>query len=417
MANDWESYLADEGLQSEALALQPHEARFPYEWAGKDSLVRRLTEGAKAESQGLDFENALGWAYVAWRRLAPFQRDQVAVERGLVAAALARIDEYEKRVGRILNVAASSTNTFTTPHVIWEGATPPLAVVVFASTPGPRLIDILSADAVQRDVHAGVGPYATDGGFPVIAAPRLTFSPLRSVAATPVASAGTATGSQTTLQSGVQVFGQTPAGILTPGSLGMFVERPGQQGPSFVGARHGLGPAGRRVLDANGNVIATVAQDDPILDVCVADLVSPWSVDYRLPTVNLIPGAPLMPYVNMPVQMFGAKSLHQTGYVVTTNFTAPAQPGASIGNTILSSIQATGGDSGALLCSGYHAQPGLPAPYLSSAPPAVQDVYTCAALGVLQGRANQGVGAIQGPVVFTAMYDVASALNVDLLVR
>jgi hypothetical protein len=179
-----------------------------------------------------------------------------------------------------------------------------------------------------------------------------------------------------------------------------------------------LGKTGSSVLDASQQRIATVVFDDPLLDVSIADLDTPWSVDFRLPTVSIVPGAPIMAHSQMPVQMFGSRSSHQTGYVVHANFTGPSQPGASIANPILTTINAQPGDSGALLCSGYHLQPGFPAPYQGVTSPAVQNIYTCAALGVLQGQSLQGVGPSTGqPTVFTQILDVLAAYGLDPLVR
>ncbi len=59
-----------------------------------------------------------------------------------------------------------------------------------------------------------------------------------------------------------------------------------------------------------------------------------------------------------------------------------------------------------------------PQPYQNVTSQSVRDNYTCAALGVLQGRANQGVGlGTNTPTVFTLIYDVLACLNLDALVR
>jgi hypothetical protein len=419
MAGEWEQYLADEALNSEAFALGEDEPRFPYEWAEIDPLAQRLRSDHLSER--FDFENWTGWTYVAWRRLSRIHRYQARLERALLEVARDRTFWYERKFGRVASISVGSLDVWRNWPLwpVFRGLVPELCMLLYADVPAPLFVEMVEyAEAGKRARFRGDDDrFALQRQFPVLVVPRLTFSQLRSVTSTPVASSGTATGARVTLQSGMQVYGQSPAGILTPGTVAMFAEKPGQAVPSLVGARHVFGPTGCNVLDGSLNMIARVVADDVVLDASVAEVVAPWTIDYRLPALNTIPGAPIMPTVQMPVQMFGAKSFHQTGFVMSPNFTAPSQPGASIANNIMTSIGAHGGDSGALLCSGYYNQPAIPTPYLASMQSHL-DTYTCAALGVLQGRANQGVGPVgTAPTVFTQVLDVAATFGLDLLTR
>jgi len=358
------------------------------------------------------FRGALDWQYAAWRRLLRPHRDQVRLERALLALAYIyladRVPDFP-----VANIAVGATAFFRDDSVFLDDI-PELAVYVYASVSGVvplgalERIDVMSVGAMSREPRQDV--------FPIVALPALAFSALKSVSSpTATSPAGR---SQTTLQSGMNVFGRTPAGLLTPGTGAMFVEHSGRQDPSFLSARHVLGRTGSDVLDASRQKIGTVVYDDPVLDVSIADLDPPWSVDFRLPTLSIVPGAPIMLHSLMPVQMFGSQSGLQTGYVMHANFTGPSQPGASLSNPIMTTITARPGDSGALLCSGDHLQPGLAAPYQQVTSAAVRDIYTCAALGVLQGQSQQGVGPRVGqPTVFTPIVDVLAAYNLDPLVR
>jgi len=80
--------------------------------------------------------------------------------------------------------------------------------------------------------------------------------------------------------------------------------------------------------------------------------------------------------------------------------------------------QGAGSDSGALLCSGYYAQPALAEPYIAGTSKSIFDAYTCATLGILQGRANQGVGPTEVlPTVFTLIQDILASLSLEPLIR
>jgi hypothetical protein len=420
MAGEWEQYLADETLASEPFALDKNEPRYPSDWAQIDPLAQRLRSVSLRAD--VDFDNWVGWTYVAWRRLARIHRYQARLERTLLEIGRDRTSQHEGRIGRIANIAVGSLEVWRN-WPLWPGFTrpvPELCVLLYADVPVPLLVDQVEYKAASERA----GFQGTDGGFvlqrqfPVLVVPKLTFSWLRSVSNTPVASSGAAAGGRMTLQSGMQAAGQSAAGIMARGTVAMFAERPGHTGPSLVGARHVFGSTGSAILDNDLNTIARVVADDPILDVSIADLMAPWTIDYRLPSLNMIPGAPIMPTVQMPVQMFGSNSSHQTGFVMSPNFTAPSQPGSSIANNIMTNISAQFGDSGALLCSGYYTQPAIPTPYLAAMPQSHRDIYTCAALGVLQGRANQGVGpGAVAPTVFTQVLDVAAAFGIDLLTR
>jgi hypothetical protein len=424
MPASWQSYLNEIAESSdEQLTLGHNEPESPDRWSDIDPLTRWHKQFRDRVER---FEDWLGWTYVSWRRLGRFHRYQTRVERALVAMVCQRTTDYSAKTGRIYQVAASNVNTFGgRPSSLWlpDIATEltfsaDLCVLLYSDLPVPKIIEVIPMQTTFE--AAGIKEYSPDQhwAFPVIAIPRISFTRLKSVSGTPLVSSPPNLGSSVRLQSGKEVYGQSRVGILTPGTAAMFVERTGCQDPCLLGARHVFGAKGTVVLDSAQNKIGDVTLEDAILDVSVADLAVPWAVDYQLPGLNIIPGAPLMPYVNMPVQMFGARSGHQTGYVTQTNHTAPSQPGTSIANNILTSIQAQGGDSGGLLCSGYYAQPGLATPYLAGTSKSVLDAYTCAALGILQGRANQGVGPAVGlPTVFTLIQDILASLSLDPLIR
>ena len=413
MPTSWEAYL--ESIASDSLMedLRPDEPRDPREWEQRDPLP------PVAEPQV--FGDTIGWTYLAWRQLTAFHRDQVRFERALAAFVRDSLNDFRSHTGFVSAISVGSARTppngpaYHEPLPTVQLAS--LAAFLYCEIPFPTVIHQISINDIFEKAGFEVEENVLHSrSVPVIATPSVHTVALRSVTS-PTASSGKLSPAAL-LQSGNLAYGQTAAGIVTPGTIAMFVERKGRTDPCLIGAHHVLGRVGNTVLDGAQQSIGQVCLEDARIDCSVADLTLPWSIDYRLPRLNVIPGPPLMAYVGMPVQMFGAKSGHQAGQVSQTNFTAPPRPGLPVLNNIHTTIAAQPGDSGALLCSGYNTQPALPPPYLGFVPPQLQAYYTCAAIGVLQGQAYQGVGPIQGsPSVFSYMHDVLATLGLDPLTR
>lgn len=402
-ADYWNEYLKGEHLQLPDMALAPGEPEDPKAWMELDPLFSVLRQIDRFDERWFDLA---AWTYVAWRQLPRTYRYDARIERSLSAIGRQEVERYLPKIGSVAAVSIGSDTHLN------SGYAPQICLNLHSSHfSTAEVVGYIPSEQVIRAAHI-YSPSPIDP-FPVKVVPYDDLFEMRRVGATPTQASPAPMANINALQSGGELFSQSPAGVLKSGTLGMFVDRPTHQDPCVLGAGHVLGPIGSVVLDSSRRQIGTVSLHDNVLDVSVVDLIAPWAVNYELPRLGLVPGPPVWPIVNMPVQMFGAVSKQQYGYITNTYYTAPSQSSLPICNKILTNINAVSGDSGALLCCGYDRLAALPSPYLHLYPQAYVDMHICGALGVLQGGANQGVGPIKGPTVFTHLPDILAALRLD----
>lgn len=174
--------------------------------------------------------------------------------------------------GRIHGVAAGDVAAFDwqMPRVrvgppIGESVAPDLVfsaylgAFLYCDVRTPVAVAFLPATRIFE--YAGITQYKPHDGvsFPVIAVPNLTVTRLKSVSNTPVVSSSSPAGHSIALHAGSVIYGQSRAGVLTPGTLAMFMEQSSNPQPCLLGSWHVLGSTGSPVLDAACTHIGTVA--------------------------------------------------------------------------------------------------------------------------------------------------------------
>ena len=92
---------------------------------------------------------------------------------------------------------------------------------------------------------------------------------------------------------------------------------PGSTVPLLLGFGHVFRQAGYDVFDGQTipKRVGKVRRLWSATDVALAELSSPYLCDYRFKGPDLVPAAPVIATGDMPVQMYGAKSGHQLGYL------------------------------------------------------------------------------------------------------
>ena len=163
-------------------------------------------------------------------------------------------------------------------------------------------------------------------------------------------------------QSGDAISGEDEYGLASDGTLTAIVSRKGDDLPLLLSAEHILGPIGRSVIAdrPNKSKVAVVVDSDCRLDAAIAEPIGPFHLDYRAKAANnMVPAAYIPPTSDMPVQMWGARSNYQQGFIDQA-LRVPATAGRIGLLTPFSARLRSGpGDSGALILSGHGQAPAL----------------------------------------------------------
>jgi hypothetical protein len=189
-----------------------------------------------------------------------------------------------------------------------------------------------------------------------------------------------------TVQSGDEVGGQNQAGFRTPGTLTAIVSYEGTHEPLLLSAGHVFGPVNQAVVAYNAKravSIGRVIKCNSVLDAAIAELDSPWSVNYQVKGINTIPAPPIMPYCDMPVQIYGNKSGHQLGYLDVVNSIPVGGVLVGVVPHFRATIGSQPGDSGALLLSGHGNQPMISSSFSKYSSAQYLDNLVCSILGLL----------------------------------
>nr|WP_160148486.1 hypothetical protein [[Leptolyngbya] sp. PCC 7376] len=134
-------------------------------------------------------------------------------------------------------------------------------------------------------------------------------------------------------------------------------------------------------------------------------------IDLNLKWVDQIPKKIVPIFANMPVQMFGATSKHQVGYVRNSGvLTAGYNP--SIIPSFSVDIEAAPGDSGALLVGGHHDQYPIPKHLEEHYSREWRESVTCSACGILISSSN--IIGHPKEVLFRPMLSIVSALKMSI---
>lgn len=222
------------------------------------------------------------------------------------------------------------------------------------------------------------------------------------------------------LQSGDKIGSQSPIGIREFGTLTCLVSTPGSTEPLLLGSEHVFRQVGYDAL--NGQTVpkrvGKVKRLWAATDVALAELASPYLCDYRCKGANMVPASPVIATGDMPVQMYGAQSGHQLGYLNQAVQIPANASAAGIFPMFTVTIHCVHGDSGALLVTGRGTDPPVPQWQQKLMSPEYIDSLTCAMLGVLKAGPSPGADPTVRPqAYFIPMLQVLNELGVEAWVR
>jgi hypothetical protein len=383
-----------------------------YDWLQADPLLGALRKAEIAQQVGEG--EALSFHYAWMRSPAPF-RAQVFREREIAATLALFLPEWRSSVPGLFSVGVGVRNV-----------------------PEPRLVAVVTLDyplstgewydvrqqwsrsarirsrvpEFDRDKHESVPIVSDLRPPPVLLGQVQTGAFLLGNPDPPPAGAPL-------IQNGDRVGSESPSGIREFGTLTCLVSVAGSIEPMVLGSGHVLRQTNFSLLSANGTTIR-IGRVKRIgrSDAAIAGLDSPYMCDYRLKALNLVPAAPILPSADLPVQMYGAKSGHQTGYLSKVN-QIPANA-TSIGMFPLftADIRCAPEDSGALLVTGRGTAPPVAAWQAKQMSPTYLDNITCAMLGMLHAGTPAGADPMLRPeAYFSPILQVFNDLGVEAWVR
>ena len=161
--------------------------------------------------------------------------------------------------------------------------------------------------------------------------------------------------------------------------------------------------------------VAEVLRNDGVLDAALAAPGKPWTLDYRVKGLNVVPAPPIMPVTDMPVQFYGGKSRLQIGLIDQTNSIPAGAASLGIVPHIRCSIPAAPGDSGALLLSGHRLQPAFSSKQMSQT---YIDASICSMLGMLvAGPPAELPANVRRQVYFTSILQILDQFDLEPWVR
>ncbi|MCU1326136.1 MAG: hypothetical protein JWN34_1506, partial [Bryobacterales bacterium] len=222
------------------------------------------------------------------------------------------------------------------------------------------------------------------------------------------------------VQSGDRVGSQSPAGVREFGTLACLVSAPGSADPLALSSGHVFVKANYNLITSRGGTtrigdVQTVNMD---CDAAVGCLHAPYLCDYRLKVSDLVPAAPVLPTNSLAVQLHGAVSGTQTGFLNQVNVIPANARSVGIVPLFSANISCTRGDSGALLVTGVGKDPPVPAWQQQHMSAAYLDAMTCAILGILMaGPLAGGDPMVQPQAWFSPAVQVFSDLGVEAWVR
>lgn len=223
------------------------------------------------------------------------------------------------------------------------------------------------------------------------------------------------------LRSGDKIGSESPSGIREFGTLSCLVHKPSSTTPLLLASGHVLRKENWKVVSGRtvtARAVGNVKTVDLDMDVALAELSSPYFCDFRIQSPDLVPASPVIATSDMPVQMFGALSGYQCGFL-NQGVQIPANSkAAGVFPMFTAQINCVHGDSGALLVTGFGTQPAVPLWQRRLMSPSYLDAVTCAILGVLKaGPPPDADPSLRRQGYFVPMLSVLSELGVEAWVR
>ncbi|HXR16414.1 MAG TPA: hypothetical protein VN777_09480 [Terriglobales bacterium] len=404
MPEDMTSFYAEERRE--------WEPNHSYDWLQSDPLLPALA-GIEIGTQSAEGET-LSFHY-AWMRSPAQMRAQAFREREIAATLVKLLPEWRSSIPGLYSVGVGQRNV-----------------------PEPRLVAVLTLDQPLSDgewydirqrwarsarIRSRVPEFDRnrDESVPIVSDLRPAPTLLGRVqsGAFLLGNPDPPPAGAPIVQNGDRIGSESPIGIREFGTLTCIVSEAGSVEPLVLGSGHVLRQANFHLLSASGATVRVGKVKNVVRsDAAVATLDSPYLCDYRLKGLNLVPAAPILPTADLPVQMYGAKSGYQTGYLSKVN-QIPANA-TSIGMFPLftADIPCAHEDSGALLVTGRGTSPPVPAWQAQQMNAAYLDNITCAMLGMLNAGPPPGADPMLRPeAYFTPVLQVFSDLGVEAWVR
>jgi hypothetical protein len=221
------------------------------------------------------------------------------------------------------------------------------------------------------------------------------------------------------VQNGDRIGSESPIGIREFGTLTCIVSEAGSIEPLVLGSGHVLRQANFHLLSANSATVRVGTVKKVVRsDAALANLNSPYLCDYRLKGINLVPGAPILATADLPVQMYGAKSRYQTGYLSKVNQIPANATNIGMFPLFTADIPCAHEDSGALLVTGRGTDPPVPKWQAKQMNASYLENMTCAMLGMLNAGPPPGADpSLRPEAYFTPILQVFSDLGVEAWVR
>jgi hypothetical protein len=385
----------------------------PLEWVNIDPLANSLRYAQIHLSAG---EQEFASFHSAFKRCPPEIRKQIFREREIAAKLVRLLPVWRKRISTLFAVG-----------------------VGLRLAPDPRLVAVVTVDgplttgewfeirqdwARSESGESVVGDYRERKGeiVPIFAdlrpvptllgqVPEGSFlfgDPDPSPADSPV------------IQSGDKVGSESPAGVREFGTLSCIVSEPNSTVPLVLGSGHVFLRENYELITARAGTtrvgrVKTVKMD---CDAAIATLRPPYLCDFRLKVSDLVPAAPVLATNDLAVQLYGAVSLAQTGFLNQVDIIPANATAVGIFPLFSADIKCTRGDSGALLVTGKGKAPPVLAWQKKHMSPAYLESMTCAILGLLMAGPQPDTDPMLRPqAYFSPALQVFNDLGVEAWVR
>lgn len=390
---------------------QSWEPRDPNGWLKIDPLLLAFRQ---AEILTPNIEADIVSFHHAWIRLPREMRSQALREREIAGALVQTLAEWREMIPGLSSVGVGI-----------RGAREPELTAVFSVEHGlsdRECSEVRKRWAKRAVVESRVAEFKEARAVPCVIEVRPTPTLLGKVP-----SGGFLVGDPEptphdapVLQSGDEIGSESPIGIREFGTLTCLVSTPGSTAPLLLGSGHVFRQAGYDVLDGQTvpRRVGKVRKLWSATDVALAELSSPYLCDYRFKGPDMVPAAPVIATGDMPVQMYGAKSRHQLGYLNQAVQIPANASAAGIFPMFTVTIQCVHGDSGALLVTGRGTEPAVPPWQRKFMSPEYLDSLTCAMLGVLKAGPPPGADPnVRPQAYFIPMLQVLNEVGVEAWVR
>lgn len=386
------------------------EPKESYDWSLRDPLAQAFYSAGIEVSGG---NQAARSVHEAWIRLPAWLRNRIWREREIASILVRFLPEWRESVPGLYSVGVGTRNGILIAIVNVEEA--------LTSEERFHLREAWATAWRQRSRRDGPTEKEEDDvplGFELGPAPTLLgqVPPGGFLFGEPDPPPQTAP----LLQSGDKVGSETPSGIREYGTLSCVVSDRGSTTALALCSGHVLIQPNYTFIHKTGSLlrVGTVRSVDMTIDAALAELSTPYLCDYRARASGLVPAAPIIPTTNMPVQMYGALSGYQTGYLNQVNTIPAGAKSAGLIPMFSASIQCVHGDSGALLLSGRGTAPAVPQWQMPHMSAGYLDSLTSAMIGILKAGPPAGSDPNVRPQgYFTPIVQVLDEMNVEAWVR